>query len=183
MTVRDFMNYLIYVEHSAENLQFYLWYQDYVKRFNAAPAADISLSPEWTQAMEDEAVARIRRDQVEKIKPDMQVAQIFKGTNFEKMMPDMPTPETAANPFNTPPRSSNGEGDGSVFSSSRTMLSSTHAANYKVRAADCFQSAGAKLPCEYSSSHCAMPTLFVSTQLLDVSVPAWPSPPHSHSRD
>merc|ERR1712169_125664 len=34
MTVRDFMNYLIYIEHSAENLQFFLWYRDSAKGFD-----------------------------------------------------------------------------------------------------------------------------------------------------
>ncbi|KAK6437152.1 hypothetical protein LTR95_006647, partial [Oleoguttula sp. CCFEE 5521] len=28
-TTRDFMNYLKYIEYSAENLQFFLWYRDY----------------------------------------------------------------------------------------------------------------------------------------------------------
>lgn len=40
------MDYLVYVEHSAENLQFYLWYQDYVRRWNTLPASRRALSPE-----------------------------------------------------------------------------------------------------------------------------------------
>lgn len=28
------MDYLVYVAHDAENLQFFLWYRDYVKRFH-----------------------------------------------------------------------------------------------------------------------------------------------------
>jgi hypothetical protein len=40
------MDYLVYIEHSAENLQFYLWYQDYVRRWNALPANQRALSPE-----------------------------------------------------------------------------------------------------------------------------------------
>ena len=52
MTTRDFMNYLVYVEHAAENLQFYLWYKDYEKRFEAARKTDTSLAPEWTQTMQ-----------------------------------------------------------------------------------------------------------------------------------
>lgn len=48
MTLRDFMNYLLYVEYAAENLQFYLWHQDYVKRFQAASSSDMALSPEST---------------------------------------------------------------------------------------------------------------------------------------
>lgn len=40
------MDYLVYVEHSAENLQFYLWYKDYERRWNALPASQRALSPE-----------------------------------------------------------------------------------------------------------------------------------------
>jgi hypothetical protein len=46
MTCRDFMRYLIYVEHCAENLQFYLWYKDYVQRFEKLPDREKELSPE-----------------------------------------------------------------------------------------------------------------------------------------
>lgn len=42
------MDYLVYIEHNAENLQFYLWFQDYTKRFNALPANERALSPKWT---------------------------------------------------------------------------------------------------------------------------------------
>lgn len=41
------MDYLVYVEFSAENLQFYLWYQNYVKRFEALPESEKALSPPW----------------------------------------------------------------------------------------------------------------------------------------
>jgi hypothetical protein len=43
----DFMNYLIYVTHDAENLQFYLWLRDYTRRFNALPESEKALSPRW----------------------------------------------------------------------------------------------------------------------------------------
>jgi hypothetical protein len=39
------MGYLVYIEHSAENLQFYLWYRDYIRRWNALPASQRALSP------------------------------------------------------------------------------------------------------------------------------------------
>jgi hypothetical protein len=41
------MAYLTYIEHSAETLQFYLWYLDYTKRFRQLPPSEKSLSPEW----------------------------------------------------------------------------------------------------------------------------------------
>jgi hypothetical protein len=79
------MNYLIYIEHSAENLQFFLWYRDYARRFAGANTADLALAPEWTQTMEDEAVGRIRKEHAEKVrKAPKPAAGIFKGTDFDK---------------------------------------------------------------------------------------------------
>lgn len=79
------MNYLIYVERSAENLQFFLWCRDYERRFAEADTADIALAPEWTRAMEDEALARIKKNHVEKVRRvPKEAAVIFKGTDFEK---------------------------------------------------------------------------------------------------
>ncbi len=79
------MNYLIYVERSAENLQFLLWYRDFERRFADADTADLALAPEWTQAMEDETVARIKKNHADKVRkvPDAAV-DIFKGTDFER---------------------------------------------------------------------------------------------------
>ena len=39
------MQYLLYVEHAAENLQFYLWLRDYTERFNALSENEKALSP------------------------------------------------------------------------------------------------------------------------------------------
>lgn len=39
------MDYLVYVAHDAENLQFHLWLLDYTKRFDALPEAEKCLSP------------------------------------------------------------------------------------------------------------------------------------------
>jgi len=41
------MNYLKYVELAAENLQFYLWYRDYIRRWGDLPDREKALSPEW----------------------------------------------------------------------------------------------------------------------------------------
>ncbi|KAI5809996.1 hypothetical protein DFH27DRAFT_537366 [Peziza echinospora] len=45
-TTREFMNYLLFIEHSAENLQFYLWLRDYERRWDALPQSEKDLSPE-----------------------------------------------------------------------------------------------------------------------------------------
>lgn len=149
MTVRDFMNYLTYVEHAAENLQFFLWFRDYEKRFKEANPSDIALAPEWTQAMEDDAVAKIRKDTVDKRKPQIPAAaDIFKGTDFEKGTRDLQAPEfTNDNPFSTPPQTPAGSGhDRTSVHSSQNAVSSTHASSYKSQAAEAFQTAGAKQP-------------------------------------
>jgi len=41
------MDYLLYVEHTAENLQFFLWYCDYVQRWSQLLPRQRRLSPVW----------------------------------------------------------------------------------------------------------------------------------------
>ncbi|KAJ8606115.1 hypothetical protein MRB53_041191 [Persea americana] len=43
----DFMDYLVYVAHDAENLQFYLWFEDYSRRLEALPESSKALSRPW----------------------------------------------------------------------------------------------------------------------------------------
>ncbi|KAI1140667.1 hypothetical protein F5Y05DRAFT_410515 [Hypoxylon sp. FL0543] len=136
-TIRDFMNYLIYIEHAAENLQFFLWYRDYVKRFNEASASNTQLSPEWTQALEDETAARIQKDAVEKMKKQPRAAAIFKGTDFEKGAAEVVV--TISDPFSTPPETP-GDKDAPSF------LSGSRISDCRAQAHDAFSAAGAILP-------------------------------------
>lgn len=46
-SLQDFLDYLTYVTHDAENLQFYLWMVDYFQRFRNAPKSEKKLSPPW----------------------------------------------------------------------------------------------------------------------------------------
>ncbi|KAL8903690.1 MAG: hypothetical protein Q9207_003759 [Kuettlingeria erythrocarpa] len=46
-SLQDFIDYLAYVTHDAENLQFYLWLVDYHQRFRNAPSEETALSPKW----------------------------------------------------------------------------------------------------------------------------------------
>lgn len=139
MTVRDFMNYLLYIEHSAENLQFYLWYRDYVRRFNDAGTSDITLAPEWTPAMEEEVLAKINKEVASNLKDEPQAADIFKGTDFENTNDQIPY---GKDPFTTPPQTPNGNDDAST-------LFSSHATTFKSQAEDTFAAAGSKQPCEF----------------------------------
>lgn len=150
-TIRDFMNYLIYVEMSAENLQFFLWHRDYVQRFHSATTSDIALAPEWTQEEQNETFNKLQKEHRAGLKRDAAAtAAIFKGTDFEKsgpMSPMSPTPIdkpapifSSNNPFNTPPRTPNGD----------TMSDFTghNAMTYRSQAQEAFASAGAKAPCK-----------------------------------
>ena len=47
-SLQDFLDYLLYVSHDAENLQFYLWMVDYFQRFRKVSKAERALSPRWT---------------------------------------------------------------------------------------------------------------------------------------
>jgi hypothetical protein len=46
-SLNDFMDYLSYVEHAAENLQFFLWYCDYVQRWSKLSPREKAMSPVW----------------------------------------------------------------------------------------------------------------------------------------
>ena len=50
-SLQDFLDYLMYISHDAENLQFYLWMVDYHCRFRNAPPAEKKLSPRWKACM------------------------------------------------------------------------------------------------------------------------------------
>nr|OQO23857.1 hypothetical protein B0A51_08256 [Rachicladosporium sp. CCFEE 5018] len=99
-TVRDFMNYLKYIEYSAENLQFFLWYRDYVARFENLPASEQALSPEWTQAQAEAEAARGGRGK----QANLQVSEMLNGTDFADGQGGKI--DGQADPFHTPARSS-----------------------------------------------------------------------------
>ncbi|KAI0848416.1 hypothetical protein F5Y00DRAFT_270157 [Daldinia vernicosa] len=136
-TVRDFMNYLLYIEHSAENLQFFLWYRDYTKRFDEADTLDAKLSPEWTQAMEDESTVKIRKDAVEKMRREPKAVSIFKGTDFEKGAVDVVIEN--GDPFLTPPSTPNTK-------IAPSLLSGSQASSYRSQSRDAFSAASATQP-------------------------------------
>ncbi|KAI5210251.1 hypothetical protein AUEXF2481DRAFT_25054 [Aureobasidium subglaciale EXF-2481] len=94
-TTRDFMNYLKYIEHSAENLQFYLWYKDYVERFDNLPASEKALSPEWSAAQMDAETARPARRK----RAPTEIATVLQGTDFADTVP---LHAEKRDPFNDP---------------------------------------------------------------------------------
>ena len=46
--LRRRQDYLTYISHDAENLQFYVWLKEYTRRFQMLPRSEQVLSPPWT---------------------------------------------------------------------------------------------------------------------------------------
>ncbi|PSR85730.1 hypothetical protein BD289DRAFT_482528 [Coniella lustricola] len=154
-TLRDFMNFLLYVEHSAENLQFYLWHRSYQERFNSTTTPDIALAPEWSQEQQDEAFAKLQREHRNGLRRNSAVmSAVLRGTDFSRdgnrtnpgnslRLSEKHSTRFAdreSNPFSTPPATP-----------SRTdELSSTgsrsDAATWRNQAADAFAAAGCPAP-------------------------------------
>ena len=142
------MDFLQYIELSAENLQFYLWYQDYVKRFDALPGQEKALSPQWTADRADlDALATKKEKRHSKTSAD--AAAILKGTDFEK---NKAAVTEHSNPFHTPPRTPVGDRESMAPSTAdwsedgSTLRSGTN--THAKKAATAFEEAEAFQPCE-----------------------------------
>lgn len=134
------MNYLKYIELSAENLQFFLWHRDYSNRFNDLPENQKGLAPEW----KNEEVEPENQPRQKRLSPED--AAVFKGTDFadERVVG---SEAEKSNPFFTPPRTptseSRREGD-SMNSFDESMTSGGGRVNHTKRASGAFESAGLK---------------------------------------
>ena len=149
------MNYLVYIEHSAENLQFYLWYRDYLKRFNELPPNERALAPEWSAEQAELDAQAIQGTPGPKQQISAETAAVFKGTDFAP--PIASVVELKGNPFGTPPRTPNGaQSRESVAPSERawsengSTLNSNTDRSFQTRTAGAFQGADLKWqPCEH----------------------------------
>lgn len=157
-TTREFMNFLLYIENSAENLQFYLWFRDYVKRFDQLPENEKNLSPPWVpeqskpKIIHTKATSGIDMSPEEKRKAAQEVSQAIKGTDFDAKA-KLTTNDAGHNPFNTPPRTPIGDkesmspsmadwsDDGSTFFSRRAI-------SHTKQSADAFETAKTLQPCK-----------------------------------
>lgn len=143
------MNYLIYIEHAAENLQFLLWYRDYTKRFSERPDSERALAPVWTaeQAEADAQAPSAPRQQL-----SVETAAVFKGTDFAPVVTSVV--EAKPNPFNTPPRTPNGDRESvcpseKAWSDNGSTLHSHTNKSFQTKAAGAFEGADIKWqPCE-----------------------------------
>lgn len=148
------MNYLIYIEHDAENLQFFLWYQDYSKRFAEIPAGERALSPEWTAAQAatelDSAYPQLKGPKA--LSPEAAAfVKEFNSVGKSKVS----VVETKEDPFgDTPPRTA----DTNIVSESGLGTSvisdfESHPKSHVQTTADAFKSADVRLqPCTASAS-------------------------------
>jgi hypothetical protein len=146
------MNYLKYIEHAAENLQFWLWYRDYVTRFSNLPPTERCLAPEWTV---EQAEAENGANQNAPSAPknlSREAAAVFAGTDFA------PTKFRRGNPFDTPPRT---PADGSKrpsesiagWSDTDSVMRGGDNQSVQLKAAGAFEKADLKWqPCKAASA-------------------------------
>ncbi|OCK82249.1 hypothetical protein K432DRAFT_324605 [Lepidopterella palustris CBS 459.81] len=91
--LQDFMDYLVYVSHDAENLQFFLWYEGYKRRFAALSKQEQAMSPERSDALaipEGDATAAVDASK----RPDAAAEEIDIGNEA-----DIQLAERARSPF------------------------------------------------------------------------------------
>lgn len=150
-TVRDFMNYLKYIEFSAENLQFYLWFQDYSARFANLPASEKTLSPEWPESIIEAEAAGNNTSMKPSANTNAQVTEALKHSDFADAKPR--TTNAGADPFGTPDQTPSLEEKrdimsayGSSIGESKTLASSN---THRSVAETAFEDAGLKWkPCK-----------------------------------
>ncbi|MCJ1420449.1 hypothetical protein MMC32_006806 [Xylographa parallela] len=94
MSLPDFMDYLVYISYDAENLQFYLWHQEYTKKFNALPEAVKCLSPKWEANMQAPSLGRVAAGRI----PQREAFSLDTkelGTFYNDATDDSPTSATS----------------------------------------------------------------------------------------
>lgn len=147
------MQYLLYVEHAAENLQFYLWLRDYTERFNALTENEKALSPPPVPVNPLDPRLGPKRG----LKSGNSVTQFLSGA-FSSPSQQLAVPSpTKANPFTTPPRTPDSSGDSGYepgnlaiepFSSVESV--GLNQINHKRMAAEAYQSIGMEWqPCKF----------------------------------
>jgi hypothetical protein len=134
------MNFLKYIELSAENLQFYLWFRDYSKRFGELPASEQALSPEWVGSKNNAEF---------KSAPNAfnaDAAAILAASDFASDAKIDESEKGNSNPFFTPPRtpSSVERQEGVCSFDSYDDSVSSGRMDHSKRANGAFESAGLK---------------------------------------
>jgi hypothetical protein len=111
------MHYLVYIERAAENLQFFLWYRDYSRRFFLLPHCQQELSPVWTETLQTETDARggQRATLLQTVSPE--VVDIIEESQLASKLQN---PKIGWSPFSTPTRSIQGDHDGETLKSGQS---------------------------------------------------------------
>lgn len=141
------MNFLSYIELAAENLQFYLWFRDYEKRFNELPDREKALSPEWTSE-----VSVQRQAQSGPITTDPSLLVILQDTGLvgDGSKKVNGSERGGSNPFSTPPHTPTSLVKRDESLDSNDGCSNIGNAHHAWRAAGAFRGAGLKWkPCEW----------------------------------
>ena len=109
-TLREFMDFSKYIERNPENLQFYLWHRDYLKRFDNLPDSERNLAPEWTvERANAEAEAARLEEKPKKVNPT--AAAVLKGTDFDTKPGKAAVSDVHPDPFKDPPQTPKTERD------------------------------------------------------------------------
>lgn len=77
------MNYLLYIELAAENLQFYLWLRSYTERFESLPESEKALSPPCAFKNEGESMSSRGPKAIKGSTISPETAAVFKNTDFQ----------------------------------------------------------------------------------------------------
>lgn len=96
------MNYCLYIEHTAENLQFYLWLRDYTSRFEKASASEKVLSRPWTAEEQEATMKKVRFEAQEAARARMTGGRTLKSPVVQVDEVNS-TSGGKGNPFVTPP--------------------------------------------------------------------------------
>lgn len=150
------MNYLIYIEHAAENLQFFLWYKDYVRRFDLLSENERRLAPEWTLEQAEAQALALKDNSAPMKSISADTAAVFKRTDFATPKATIvELSKGGSNPFGTPPMTPKSGDHDSIapseypWSDSGSTLRSGFKPTHEKKVAGVFEAADVKLqPCK-----------------------------------
>ena len=102
-SLNDFMDYLLYVEHTAENLQFFLWYSDYIERWSKLLPRQKRLSPAWDPVEHKPSrsgppVSIHKRSDSEKLTKILSIMERSTSARVPSETPELPESPTADSP-------------------------------------------------------------------------------------
>jgi hypothetical protein len=160
------LDYVKYIEHSEENLQFYLWYKSYEARFELLSSSEKILVPEWTPA-------HVNADAhtTGQFRASNPIAAFVKDAFEGKTQPTVSVQRV--DPFNTPPKPSSFTDESKELDSdSSTSLSTDARSCVKQNAEQAFHDAGMHWkPCKELSEQSDCPVFDTNPQAIVTTQP------------